>query len=193
MKEIIIATNNNGKLKEFNKILNKFDIKCLGLKDINFTDEIVEDKETFKENALIKAKSLYEFCGKPVIADDSGICVDALNNQPGVYSARYMNLETFDEKMNYILNRIDKNRKAFFNCTICLYNGKEEYYFEGILNGTISAKQLGSNGFGYDPIFIPNDFNQTLAQLNDDIKNSISHRKQAIDKLMEFLNETNIF
>ncbi len=99
MKEIIIATNNDGKLKEFNEIFNKFNIKCLGLKDINFNDEIIEDKETFKENALIKAKTIFEYCNKPVISDDSGLCVDALNNAPGVYSARYMNLNS--SKIDY--------------------------------------------------------------------------------------------
>lgn len=193
MKEIIIATNNKSKLKEFNEILNKFNIKCLGLDDINYNFDIIEDGNTFKENALIKAKTVFEFCSKPVLADDSGLCIDSLNNEPGIYSARYKNLNSFEEKMNYILNTISTNRKAFFNCTLCLYTNDNIYYFEGILNGNISYSITGDNGFGYDPIFIAEGYNETLAQLSYDEKNIISHRSKAVRKFVGFINENNIF
>ncbi len=194
MNEIIIATSNKGKLKEFNEILNKFNIKVLGLNDINYNDEIIENGLTFKENACIKAKTIFEYTNKPVIADDSGLCVKALNNAPGIHSARYMNLDSFEEKMDYILDKIkDNDRTAFFNCTLCLYTKNDVYYFEGFLNGSLSMTRLGENGFGYDPIFIPNNYRNTLAQLDSTTKNNISHRNDAIKKLMVFLNENNIF
>lgn len=194
MNEIIIATNNKGKLKEFNEILNEYNIKCLGLEDIGFNDDIVEDGATFKGNALIKAKTIFDYTNKPVVSDDSGLCVTSLNNAPGIHSARYMNLETFDEKMDYIINQlINKEKDAHFNCTLCLYTKNEIYYFEGLLNGKISNEKMGKNGFGYDPIFIPNNYTQTLAQLDSKTKNNISHRNNAIKKLMDFLSENNIF
>ncbi len=193
MKEIIVATHNLGKLKEFNEILNVYGIKCLGLNDINYHEEIIEDGTTFKENALIKAKTIFNIYNKPVLADDSGLCIKALNNEPGIYSARYMNLDSFEEKMNYILTKLSTERSAFFNCTLCLYTSNKEYYFEGFLNGTIDTKLSGTNGFGYDPFFIPENFNISLANLPSETKNSISHRNDAIKKLIGFLNETNIF
>lgn len=193
MKEIIIATHNLGKLNEFNKILNKYNIKCIGLHELNYNEDIVEDGTTFQENAFIKAKTIFNIFNKPVLADDSGLCVKSLNNEPGIYSARYRNLNSFDEKMDYILNNIKEDRSAFFNCTLCLYTKDDVYYFEGILNGNISTYKLGENGFGYDPIFIPNNYSISLAQLESNEKNNISHRSEAIKKLMVFLNEKNIF
>lgn len=193
MKEIIIATHNLGKLNEFNKILNKYNIKCIGLHELNYNEDIVEDGTTFQENAFIKAKTIFNIFNKPVLADDSGLCVKSLNKEPGIYSARYRNLNSFDEKMDYILNNIKEDRSAFFNCTLCLYTKDDVYYFEGILNGNISTYKLGENGFGYDPIFIPNNYSISLAQLESNEKNNISHRSEAIKKLMVFLNEKNIF
>ncbi|MFI3329845.1 MAG: RdgB/HAM1 family non-canonical purine NTP pyrophosphatase, partial [bacterium] len=179
--------------KEFNEILNKYNIKCLGLNDLNYNDDIIEDGTTFKENALIKAKTVFEIYNKPVLSDDSGLCVKALDNAPGIYSARYMNLDTFEEKMDYILSRLTEQRNAHFNCTLCLYTKDNQYYFEGILDGSIDYKQTGSNGFGYDPIFIPTGYDVSLANLSSETKNKISHRNNAIEKLLEFLNENNIF
>ncbi len=193
MKEIILATHNDGKLKEFNEILNPLNIKCLGLKELDYYDDIIEDGNTFEENALIKARIIYERFNKPVLADDSGLCIKQLNNEPGIYSARYMNLETFKLKMEYILDKMNNvDREAFFNCTLVLKTS-EEFVFEGIMEGSISNGILGDNGFGYDPIFIPNGYDKTLAQLSNEVKNKISHRKNAIDKLLEYLNENNIF
>lgn len=193
MNEIIIATHNNGKLKEFEEIFKKYNIKCISLSDLNFNEEIIEDGDTFKENALIKAKTIFDKFNKPVISDDSGLCIKALNNEPGIFSARYMNLDSFDEKMDYILSKLTEQRSAFFNCTICLYNKEGYNFFEGILEGQISVDKNGQNGFGYDPIFIPNGYNETLACLNSDVKNKISHRAKGIKKLMEYFNESNIF
>ncbi|MFI3251522.1 MAG: RdgB/HAM1 family non-canonical purine NTP pyrophosphatase [bacterium] len=193
MHEIIIATSNKGKLKEFNEILNKYNIKCIGLEELCYADEIVEDGLTFKENAFIKGKTIFELFNKPVLSDDSGLCVKALNNAPGIHSARYMNLDSFDEKMDYILEQLHEQRDAFFNCTLCLYTSENVYYFEGILNGIISKEKNGTNGFGYDPIFIPNGYEKTLAQLDSNEKNNISHRSEATKLLLNFLNENNIF
>lgn len=193
MHEIIIATSNKGKLKEFNEILNKYNIKCIGLEELCYADEIVEDGLTFKENAFIKGKTIFELFNKPVLSDDSGLCVKALNNAPGIHSARYMNLDSFDEKMDYILEQLHEQRDAFFNCTLCLYTSENVYYFEGILNGVISKEKNGTNGFGYDPIFIPNGYEKTLAQLDSNEKNNISHRSEATKLLLNFLNENNIF
>lgn len=195
MREIIIATQNEGKLKEFNDILNKYNIKCIGLHELNYFDDIVEDGNTFEENALIKAKTIFKLFNKPVIADDSGLCVKALNNEPGIYSARYKNLNTFEEKMNSILNQLEckENKEAYFNATLALVTKDNQYIFEGIMNGHISTEILGDKGFGYDPIFIPKDYNETLAQMGKEEKNKISHRRKAIDKLLELLNENNIF
>lgn len=194
MREIIVATSNLGKLKEFNEIFNVYNIKCIGLSELNYFDDIVEDGSTFQENALIKAKTIFNKFNKPVLSDDSGLCVKALNNAPGIHSARYMNLNSFDEKMDYILKKIEnENRDAFFNCTLCLYTNEKQVFFEGILEGEISFDKNGVNGFGYDPIFIPNGFDKTLAQLDSNTKNRISHRSNAIEKLLGFLNENNIF
>ncbi len=195
MKEIILATQNEGKLKEFNQILNPLNIKCIGLNELNYFDDIVEDGNTFEENALIKANTIYKLFKKPVLADDSGLCVKALNNEPGIYSARYKNLNTFEEKMNSIINQLENtnNKDAFFNATLALVTKDSQYIFNGIMEGTISSVIKGGNGFGYDPIFIPNGYNETLAQLDKEVKNNISHRRNAINKLVDFLNENNIF
>lgn len=195
MKEIIIATQNVGKLKEFNDILNPYGIKCIGLNELNYFEDIIEDGNTFEENALIKANTIFGKFKKPVIADDSGLCVKALNNEPGIYSARYKNLNSFEEKMNSILTQLETkdNKEAYFNATLALVTNTSNYIFEGIMEGTINNEIQGENGFGYDPIFIPNTYNKTLAQLTKEEKNKISHRRKAIDKLLEFLNENNIF
>ncbi len=193
MKEIIIATHNDGKLKEFKYVLKKYNINCIGLSDLNFYEDIIEDGSTFEENALIKAKYIYDIYKKPVLSDDSGLCISALNNEPGIYSARYKGLETFEEKMNYILSKISSDRSAYFTCTLCLYTHDNISYFEGRLSGEIDYKITGANGFGYDPFFIPNNYNESLACLSSEEKNNISHRSEAIRKFAEYLNEKNIF
>lgn len=187
--DIILASNNNGKIKEFKRILGQFNVNVIPMRDINFNDEIVEDGTTFFENAFIKAKTIHEFTGLPVISDDSGICVDYLNGEPGIYSARYHGLAGDDERNELLIRLLDgvTNRKAHFHCSIVLYISKDEYYeFSGQVYGNVSHKIEGTNGFGYDSLFIPNGYSETFGILDIEIKNKISHRAIAIKKLVEF-------
>ena len=187
--DIILASNNNGKIKEFKKILAKFNINVIPMKDINFTEEIVEDGNSFFENALIKAKTIHEFTNLPVISDDSGICVDYLNGEPGIYSARYYGLSGDNERNELLIKLLEgvENRKAHFHCSIVLYISKDEYYeFSGQVYGNVSEKIEGTNGFGYDSLFIPDGYIETFGILDTEIKNKISHRAIAISKLVEF-------
>ena len=187
--DIILASNNNGKIKEFKKILSKFNINVIPMKDINFTDEIVEDGNSFFENAFIKAKTIHEFTNLPVISDDSGICVDYLNGEPGIYSARYHGLNGDDERNELLIHLLEgvENRGAHFHCSIVLYINKDRYYeFAGEVYGNIAHKIEGTNGFGYDSLFIPNGYDKTFGLLDIEIKNRISHRAIAINKLAEF-------
>ena len=187
--DIILASNNNGKIKEFKKILSKFNINVIPMRDINFNEEIVEDGNTFFENALIKAKTIHEFSNLPVISDDSGICVDYLNGEPGIYSARYHGLSGDDERNELLIKLLEgvENRKAHFHCSIVLYISKDKIlHFDGQVYGTIHEKIEGTNGFGYDSIFIPDGYTETFGILDYEIKNKISHRAIAISKLVEY-------
>ena len=191
MKELIIATTNKHKVKEFSEML--VDYKVLSLDDIKFNDEIVEDGKTFEENALIKAETVCKKIGKPVIADDSGLEIFALNNEPGVFSARYLGHDTpYNEKNKIILSRLEKvadeDRGARFVCCIAvsLPNGKNQVY-RGEFNGKIAHKIAGENGFGYDPIFFLPEYNKTAAEIDPEEKNRISHRGKALRKLLEAL------
>lgn len=191
--ELWIATGNPGKLKEFEKLLANFgDIKSL--KDLPAFTAPPETGKTFFENAKIKAKSLHAVKKDQwVIADDSGLIADGLNGLPGVHSARYAGDNARDvENTAKLLKMIDlrcaTNRNAKFNCTIVAYDphGKE-HTFEGTLSGTIARSMRGTNGFGYDNVFIPNGYDKTLAELDMQTKNQISHRANAIKKLSEIL------
>lgn len=187
--KIILASNNPGKIKEFKEILSKFNIEVVSLKELGFNEEIVEDGLTFKENAIIKAKTIYQKYQIPVISDDSGLCVDALNGAPGIYSARYGGVETDLDRTNLVLEHMkDKtDRKAHFHCSIVLYLSEGEYHhFEGKVYGTLDYEVKGENGFGYDVIFIPNGFSDTFGIISSEIKNKISHRAQAIKGLVEY-------
>lgn len=193
MKKIVLASNNKHKLDEFRKILKDYTI--LSLSDIGFNDDIIEDGQTFEENALIKAKTISNYLKKEnkeylVIADDSGLCVKSLNNEPGIFSARYAGIPT-DSKKNrekLINNLIGKNKEAYFNCTIVLYYPNDTYKtFEGLTEGTIIEEERGNNGFGYDSIFYSNDLNKTFAEASEEEKNSVSHRGRAINKMLEEL------
>ena len=194
--KMILASKNEGKVKEFRQILEKFNIELLSLKDLNFDGEILEDGLSFEENSLIKAKAIYTKYGIPTIADDSGICVDALNGEPGIYSARYGDLNTDIDRRNLLLkNMIDiQERSAYFHCSIILYLSKDNFkHFEGRVYGILDYEAKGDNGFGYDPIFIPNGYDISFGQLSDEIKNEISHRALAMKSLIEFLeNDFNI-
>lgn len=193
MNEIVISSNNQGKIKEFNLLLPS--LKLLSLKDIGFYDFIEEPFETFNENANVKTKIIYDFCDKNVFSDDSGLCVEVLNNAPGVHSAYWGGLPRSDEKNNEkllaLLNGFN-NRNAYYISVICLiWNGKT-HYFEGRCYGKIACEMSGNGGFGYDPLFIPDGFDQTFASLPLSIKNQISHRGFAIGKMIEFLKQEGV-
>lgn len=186
---LVFATNNKHKLKEVVTILSN-NIKLLSLNDINCNIDIPETANTLEDNALLKAKYIYDNYNMNCFADDTGLEIEALNNEPGVYSARYAG-ENKDPEANMlkVLDALKKetNRKARFRTVISLIIDGKQYSFEGIINGKITDCKQGNSGFGYDPIFIPEGYNQTFAELGDNIKNKISHRALAINKLCNFL------
>lgn len=193
MKTVVLASNNNHKLKEFKEILKDYEI--LSLKDIGFNDEIDETGSTFEENAIIKAKTIHEYLKNQnkdyiVIADDSGLCVNSLNGAPGVYSARYAGVHG-DEKANRAKLQKElegKDRTAYFNCTIVVYYPNEEYkVFVGKTFGKITEEELGSKEFGYDCIFMSDDLNKTFGEASEEEKNSVSHRGRAIEEMLKEL------
>ncbi len=188
--ELVIATNNAGKLNEIQAMLPEFILHTL--RSIGFTGEIPEPYETFEQNALTKAQTVFNFCGKAVMADDSGICIEALNEEPGVFSARYAGPQATDEEnVAKALEELNGqvNRKAYYKSVICLIWNEQTYFFEGFCYGRITEQPLGDGGFGYDPIFIPDGFEETFAQLPLPVKNGLSHRGQAVQKMIAFLKE----
>ena len=197
--KILIATSNNNKLKEIQKIFQDIkNIEFFSLKDIPSIPEIVEDGSTFIENALIKAKTVSNFCNYTIIADDSGLEVDALNGRPGIYSARYGGENSNDkDKNDLILNELSKSkiktRKARFVCAIALIlpSGKT-FTAEGYSQGEISSKIEGANGFGYDPIFYLPNYQKTMAEIPASEKNKISHRADALKKIKDIMLKNKI-
>ena len=188
--QIIFATNNDNKLKEIRHIIgNSFDLLSLG--DINFEKDIPENEPTLEGNALFKARYIYQTTGMNVFADDTGLEIEALNGQPGVWSARFAG-EDKDSNANIekVLSLLEKseNRKARFRTVIALIFNSKEYLFEGIINGIIIREKKGIEGFGYDPVFVPEGKNLTFAEMDLDEKNTISHRAEAFKKLKEFLS-----
>lgn len=187
--KLIFATHNKNKTKEVKSMMPSH-IELLSLDDINFHTEIEENATTLEGNALLKAKTIFEKTGINCFADDSGLLVDALNGAPGVYSARYAGSQKNDEdNMQKLLHELkDKtNRKAHFKTVMALIIDGKEYLFEGKIEGEIIQEKIGTNGFGYDPIFVPDKFKETFAQLDADTKNKISHRARALQKMLEFL------
>lgn len=194
-KKIIFATNNMGKMKEIRELFKDTEYEVLSLSDISFEGEIVEDGATFEDNALIKAKTVMKETNTMVLADDSGLEVDYLNKEPGVYSARYLGEDTSQEyKNSYILEQLKDVEEAlrtarFVCCIACAIPNQEAFTVRGIVEGIISNESKGENGFGYDPIFMVPQFNKTMAELTMDEKNIISHRGQALkfmkDKLIK--------
>lgn len=189
-KTIIFATGNNHKAKEVRQILGEgTPIKTL--KDISFNKDIKETGSTLEENALIKARTIYQLTGQDVFADDSGLEVWSLDMLPGVNTARYAgNQKNADDNMNKLLDALknEKDRSARFRAVMALIINGEEFLFEGIVNGLISKQKEGIDGFGYDPIFIPEGHQQTFAELPVDVKNQISHRYNALSKMKLFLD-----
>ena len=187
-KEILVATHNQHKKEEIQQILGEhFNVKSLTDYDIH--DEIVEDGKTFHENALIKAKYCFEKTGKPSLGDDSGLVVEALDGRPGIYSARYAGNHDFAKNIAKVLDELkgEENRKAYFVTVMCLVDETGENYFEGRVYGNLIKESRGEKGFGYDPIFIPENHEITFAEMKTEKKNVISHRKNAIEKFLKFL------
>lgn len=189
MKKIVFATNNKHKLDEIRKI-TAGKIEILSLADINCHDEIPETGATLEENALQKARFIKEKFGMDCFADDTGLEVVALNGAPGVYSARYAGKHCSpQDNMEKLLRDLQgkNNREAQFRTVIALLLNGEKHFFEGGISGKIIEEKKGSAGFGYDPIFMPDGYTQTFAELGDDLKNRISHRAAATQKLVDFL------
>lgn len=193
IKKIIFASNNKGKIRELKDILSSLGIEVVSQREAGFDIEADETGTTFAENSAIKAKAIYELAKIPVLADDSGLCVDALDGQPGVYSHRFAGENATDEeKCRYILEKLenvsDEKRTARFICDMCFIdeNGRE-YHAEGKCEGKIGREEKGNNGFGYDPIFVVG--NRTLAELEETEKNQISHRAEALKKMKEILKQ----
>lgn len=191
--DLIIASNNLNKIKEIKELLSDLDINVLSLKDIGFTKEIDETGTTFEANSYIKAKTIYDLYKKPVIADDSGLEVRALNNAPGVYSHRYAGSTCKDsannEKLISELKGIT-DRAARYVCVISYINELGAVkYAKGYCEGEIIDTPKGNNGFGYDPYFYIKEYNKTMAEISMDEKNKISHRAKALNKLKDIINE----
>ena len=189
MKKIVFATHNAHKLEEVRMILkDKFNV--VGLSDLGCFEEIPETAETLEENALAKARFVFEKYGLACFADDTGLEVDTLNGKPGIYSARYAGEPSNSfNNVRKILKEMDEmsNRKAQFRTVIALIEQGEATYFEGIIKGQIGREVKGNNGFGYDPVFMPNGYKLTFGELSNEEKNKISHRAVAMDKFIEFL------
>ena len=188
-RKLVFVTNNLHKLNEVSTILeNK--IELLSLNDINCHIDIPETSNTLEGNALLKAQYIYSNYKLNCFADDTGLEVEALNGEPGVYSARYAgDIHNSEANMLKLLHNMEnkKNRQAQFRTVISLILDETEYQFEGIIKGKIITEKRGSSGFSYDPIFIPEGYDKTFAELGDEIKNKISHRAQAVNKLCKFL------
>lgn len=194
--QILIATRNEGKVKELQILLADAPLRLRSLNEFENIIQPAETGETFAENAAIKARSYALQTGLCALADDSGLEVEALNGAPGVYSARYGggHATDYQQKINFLLQEIQKtesqNRRARFLCAIAFSDefGKIRQICEGVCNGSIALTSQGQNGFGYDPIFIPDGFDRTFGELSANIKQQISHRQRAIEKIIRFLH-----
>lgn len=186
--ELIFASHNENKVREIAELIgNKYFVNSLST--IGFNTEIEENGSTLTENALIKARTIYQATNKNCFADDTGLLVEALNNEPGVYSARYAGLQKdANDNMDLLLKNLApfENKTARFTTVIALILNGKEYLFEGILFGKIIPVKIGTNGFGYDPVFMPNGYDITLAQMDLKEKNKISHRAIAFQKMVNF-------
>ncbi len=191
MRKIIFATQNRGKIKEVSHLITGKDIQIISLLELNDIPLIVEDGKTFEDNAKIKAKIVFDKFRIPTMSDDSGISVDQLDGKPGVFSARYAGEDATDEQNNQKLlrdlERLPEPHLAKFICSAVYYNGKNYLTSSGEVKGKIILTPRGTNGFGYDPLFIPNGFNVTSAELNMDEKNQISHRALAFKRLINLI------
>ncbi len=193
-KKILLATHNLNKVTELKAMLSPYNIEVLSAADLDLPD-VEETGTTFAENASLKAEILSKITSLPCLADDSGLCVDALNGRPGVYSARYAPNRNFDIAMENLLKEISdsgsSNRKAHFSCVLAFKVPQQSVrIFEGRVNGEISFEKKGTSGFGFDPIFIPEGYNQTFAEMSAEQKASLSHRGLALQKFISEVFKT---
>jgi len=190
--KLVFASNNKNKIAEIQSMLPE-SIKILSLEDINCLEDIPETADTIEGNAILKADYVTQKYGYDCFADDTGLEVSALNGDPGVYSARYAGEQkNADDNMNKLLEALknEENRSAQFKTVITLNLEGKQYLFTGIVKGNITSEKIGTNGFGYDPIFKPENFDKTFAELPLDTKNTIGHRGKAVKQLIDFLNTT---
>ena len=192
MESIVLASNNKHKINEFKEVLKDYNI--LSLQEIGYEEEIEEDGTTFQENSKIKAEAIYEYLEKinkqmKVIADDSGLCCKALDGKPGIYSARYAGDHNDQENRNKLRKDLEgKEKDAYFLCCITLMNSKNDIQqFIGTTEGKIIEEEKGKKDFGYDCIFYSNDLEKTFGEATEEEKNSVSHRRRAIERLKEVL------
>ena len=196
MKRLIFATGNQNKMREIREILADLPVEILSMKEAGIEADIVEDGKTFEENAIIKAKAIMELTGELVLADDSGLEIDYLNKEPGIYSARYMGEDTsYRIKNASLIERLagvpDEKRTARFVCAIAAaFPDGTVKTTEVVIEGRIGYEERGENGFGYDPIFYVPEFGCTTAELSEEQKNAVSHRGKALEKMREILKES---
>lgn len=198
MKTIALASRNEDKIAELRAALNKIDVSLKSALDFPTLKEVEEDQKTLEGNALKKAKYVHQQTGLPALADDTGLEVDALDGRPGVYSARYAGEKaTYQDNLQKLLDELAgvslKDRGAQFRTVAAFVTEKQTHTFEGVCRGIILNESRGKKGFGYDPVFQPEDYDQTFAELDPDIKNTISHRGKAIVKFIRWLQETRAF
>lgn len=190
MRNICFVTGNQNKIIEVEKLIKNF--KLISTKDLNFYDEILETENTIKGNAFLKSSFIYNKFNINCFSDDSGLFINALGGDPGVRSARYASeISDIEKNINLVLKNLkgEKDRSAAFKTCICLIIDGKTSYFEGSVKGVITSKRLGSRGFGYDPIFVPEGHDRSFAQMSLEDKNKISHRSIATKKLINFLNQ----
>lgn len=192
--KLAVATTNAGKMKEIKHLLGDLPVELCSLKDFPELGEIEEDGDTFRANALKKARELHRHCGLPTIADDSGLVVDALDGRPGVESARYAGPGSSDsDKYTKLIGEMqdveDGRRGCAFVCNLAFVDGDTELVFEGRLTGEVLREPRGDSGFGYDPVFLLTDRNKSLSQISLEEKNRISHRGQALQKFAEYYRD----
>ena len=193
----VLCSNNKGKIKEIKKELSDFNIDVLSQKEAGFDLDVEENGKTFKENSEIKAETIFNKLKKPIIADDSGLCIDYLNGEPGIYSHRFAGENATDEdrykKVLKLLENVpDEKRGCHFTCSMCYIDKKgEKHFFEDYLYGKIGTNPKGNNGFGYDPIvYLPDG--KAVAELTADQKNQISHRGKCVQQLVKYIKENGV-
>ncbi|HVY56209.1 MAG TPA: XTP/dITP diphosphatase [Thermodesulfobacteriota bacterium] len=193
INEIVLATGNKGKIREFSGLLEDVFGRIISLNDLESPPEVVEDGATFRENALKKARAIAAYSGKPALADDSGLAVDALGGRPGVYSARYAGESATDkDNITKLLTELGgiENRSARFVCVLALVTPDgREMTAEGVCEGVILTEPRGEGGFGYDPVFYLPEYGKTMAEIPPELKNRLSHRARAAESLIKLLNE----